>query len=83
MSMNTNDTTACEYRAFIKAVNREPPPGDDFPSLAAQDALTAAYGLEGYLEPTERKRRTKAVTASQAGQPVSRERDEGGSPCRA
>lgn len=65
--MNRDDIREREYCDLVRDLNRAGPPDDEYARIAAQDALTAAYGLDRYLTPPERKRRTNAATAAQTG----------------
>lgn len=78
--MYNDDIREREYRDLVRDINRAGPPDDEYARIAAQDALTAAYGLDRYPSPPERKRRTNAATAAQTGGVfLSR---GGDSPCR-
>jgi len=78
--MNRDDINEREYRDFVRDINRAGPPDDEYARIAAQDALTAAYGLDRYPAPPKRKRRPNAATAAQTGGVfLSR---GGESPCR-
>lgn len=43
------------YREYVLMVNREPPEDGEYGRIAARGALTAAYGLDRYPKPNQRK----------------------------
>lgn len=63
--MERDDIRERAYRAFIEKARREPAPDDESAVIAAQDALSEAFGLEGYPVPQRGRPRTKAETAAQ------------------
>lgn len=65
--MNRDDLLEQEYRDFVNAANREPLPDDEYGRIAAKDALTEAYGLDGYPNPKAREKREQAATAAHCG----------------
>jgi len=65
--MNRDDIREREYRDFIEVLNHGPQFDDEYDRIAAQDALTEAYGLDCYTAPHKRNRRPNAATAAQTG----------------
>jgi hypothetical protein len=65
--MERDDKRERKYRIFVKKLNREPLSDGESATLAAQDALTEAFGLNRYPAPARGRPRTNAATAAQTG----------------
>ena len=49
-----------EYKAYVKSVNLESPPDDEYGLIAAADALAETFGLDMHPVPARKRGRPKA-----------------------